>query len=258
MPRRSQPSGRPSTTSPRTSKAESKNLRKLIDALPPELAEAVFTHASWAADRTLSYERLEFLGDSVLELAIARNLFDRFPEFSEGRMAKVRSHVVSRASCAVVALELDLGERLRTAGAGLPEDEVDRLAHNRNVLAALLEAALAAVYLEHGFEAVEPAVVEAFEPRIEYALNTHVDHKTELQERLARLGRSVSYATLKVEGPPHERSFTAAALIDSEVVGTGEGRSKKDAEQAAAEQALLSLPASPAAADGAPGSAPTE
>jgi ribonuclease-3 len=258
MPRRSRPSGRPSTTSPRTNKAESKRLRKLIDELPAELAEAVFTHASWAADRTLSYERLEFLGDSVLELAIARNLFDRFPEFSEGRMAKVRSHVVSRASCAVVALELDLGDRLRAAGAGLPEDEVDRLAHNRNVLAALLEAALAAVYLEHGFEAVEPAVVEAFEPRIDYALNTHVDHKTELQERLARLGRSVSYTTLKVEGPPHDRSFTAAAIIDSDVVGTGQGRSKKDAEQAAAEQALIDLPATAAGADGAPASAPAE
>jgi ribonuclease-3 len=206
------------------------------------LAEAVFTHASWAADRTLSYERLEFLGDSVLELAVARNLFDRFPEFSEGRMAKVRSHVVSRASCAVVAAELDLGDRLRRAGAGLAEDEVDRLARNRNVLAAILEAALAAVYLEHGFEAVEPAVVAAFEPRIEYALNTYVDNKTELQERLARLGRSVSYTTLTVEGPPHDRHFTAAAVIDGEVAGTGAGRSKKDAEQAAAEQALQEIP----------------
>jgi ribonuclease-3 len=242
MPRRSRPSGRPSTTSRRTSKAESRSLRELIAELPAELAEAVFTHSSWAADRTLSYERLEFLGDSVLELAIARTLYERFPDFSEGRMAKVRSHVVSRASCAVVARELELGERLRVAGAGLDAEEVDRLARNRNVLAAILEAALAAVYLQHGFESVEPAVVGAFEPRIEYALHTHVDHKTELQERLARLGRSVSYATLKVEGPPHDRSFTAAAIIDSEVVGTGEGRSKKDAEQAAAEQALTGIP----------------
>ncbi len=242
MPRRSRPSGRPSTTSPRTSKVESRSLRELIAELPAELAEAVFTHASWAADRTLSYERLEFLGDSVLELAIARTLFERFPEFSEGRMAKVRSHVVSRASCAVVARKLELGERLRAAGAGFAEDEIDRLSENRNVLAALLEAALAAVYLEHGFEAVEPAVVAAFETQIEYALNTHVDHKTELQERLARRGSAVSYTTLKIEGPPHDRAFTAAAIIGSEVVGTGEGRSKKDAEQAAAEQALLGLP----------------
>src|SRR3954470_20331281 len=157
MPRRSRPSGRPSTTSPPTSKG--RTLRELIDALPPERAAAVFTHSSWAADRTDSYERLEFLGDSVLELAVARTLYDRFPEFSEGRMAKVRSHVVSRAavaaaggapaSCAVVARELALGERLREQE-GLPVEEVERLSRNRNVLAALLEAAIAAVYLEHG------------------------------------------------------------------------------------------------------------
>jgi ribonuclease III len=235
MPRRSRPSGRPSTTSQRTSKDAS--LRALIDALPPERAAAVFTHSSWAADRTASYERLEFLGDSVLELAVARTLYERFPEFNEGRMAKVRSHVVSRASCAVVARELELGERLREQE-GLPVEEVERLSQNRNVLAALLEAAIAAVYLEHGFEHVAPAVVAAFEPRIEYALTSHVDHKTELQETLARLGRSVSYTVLDVQGPPHDRSFTAAAIIDGHVAGTGVGRSKKDAEQSAAQEAL--------------------
>jgi len=94
-------------------------------------------------------------------------------------------------------------------------------------------------------EAIEPSIVAAFEPRIEYALTSHVDHKTELQEQLARTGRSVFYTTLKVEGPPHDRSFTAAAVIGDEVVGTGVGRSKKDAEQQAAKQALdaLGIPA---------------
>ena len=251
MPRRSRPSGRPSTTSPRISKA--RTLRELIDGLPAEHAAAVFTHSSWAADRTQSYERLEFLGDSVLELAIARTLYDRFPEFSEGRMAKVRSHVVSRASCAVLSRELGLGERMRADAVGSQADELERLSRNRNVLAALLEAAIAAVYLVHGFEAVEPAIVEAFEPRIEYALTTHVDHKTELQEQLARLGRSVNYTVLDVQGPPHDRSFTAAAMVDGKVAGTGSGRSKKDAEQAAAQEAL----ASAAADGGAPESAPT-
>src|SRR3954469_20204711 len=238
MPRRSRPSGRPSTTSPPTSNG--RTLRELIDALPPERAASVFTHSSWAADRTASYERLEFLGDSVLELAVARTLYDRFPEFSEGRMAKVRSHVVSRASCAVVARELQLGERLRAEATG-PQDEVDRLARNRNVLAALLEAAIAAVYLEHGFEETEGAIVEAFAPRIEYALNSHVDHKTELQEQLARTGRTVTYTTVNVEGPPHDRSFTAAPTIGEGIVGTGVGRSKKDAEQQAAREALAAL-----------------
>jgi ribonuclease-3 len=250
MPRRSRPSGRPSTTSPRINKV--RTLRELIDELPGERAAAVFTHSSWAADRTASYERLEFLGDSVLELAIARTLYDRFPDFSEGRMAKVRSHVVSRASCAVLSRELGLGERMRKDAVGLQVDEVDRLSHNRNVLAALLEAAIAAVYLEHGFELVEPAIVEAFEPRIEYALTTHVDHKTELQEQLARLGRSVTYTVLDVQGPPHDRSFTAAAIIEGEVAGTGSGRSKKDAEQAAAQEALITAKGD----DEAPASAP--
>jgi ribonuclease-3 len=250
MPRRSQPSGRPSTTSPRINKA--RTLRELIDGLPAERAAAVFTHSSWAADRTDSYERLEFLGDSVLELAIARMLYDRFPDFSEGRMAKVRSHVVSRASCAVLSRELGLGERMRTDAVGLQAEEVERLSRNRNVLAALLEAAIAAVYLEHGFEFVEPAIVEAFEPRIEYALTTHVDHKTELQEQLARLGRSVTYTVLDMQGPPHDRSFTAAAIIDGAVAGTGTGRSKKDAEQAAAQEALITATGD----DEAPASAP--
>jgi ribonuclease III len=227
----------------------------LIEALPPERAGAVFTHSSWAANRTASYERLEFLGDSVLELSVARTLFDSFPHFSEGRMAKVRSHVVSRASCAVVARELGLGERLLAEATGPPE-EVERLARNRNVLAALLEAAIAAVYLEHGFETTEAAIVEAFTPRIEYALNSHVDHKTELQEQLARSGRAVSYTTLKVEGPPHDRSFTAAAVIGDEILGTGVGRSKKDAEQQAAREALVAV--SGAAGGAGPASPATE
>jgi ribonuclease-3 len=174
----------------------------------------------------------------VLELAIARTLYDRFPEFNEGRMAKIRSHVVSRASCAVLSRELQLGDRFAEGAANLPDGEVERLAQNRNVLAALLEAALAALYLEHGFEAIEPAIVAAFESRIDYALNTHVDHKTELQERLARTGRSVNYVVLAAEGPAHERSFTAAAMVDGEEAGRGTGSSKKDAEQAAAQQAL--------------------
>jgi ribonuclease-3 len=199
----------------------------------------VFTHSSWAPDRASSYERLEFLGDSVLELAIARALYDRYPDFSEGRLAKIRSHVVSRASCAVVARELGLGELLAERGAELvPGDELERLSRNRNVLAALLEASLAAVYLEHGFESIEASVVAAFEGRVAYALTSYVDHKTELQEELARRGRQVSYSVLDVKGPPHDRTFTCAAVIDGEEAGVGTGRSKKAAEQDAARQAL--------------------
>ncbi len=102
----------------------------------------------------------------------------------------------------------------------------------------LVEAALGALYLEHGFDAIRAAVLAAFAERIEYALTTYVDYKTELQEELARRARSVSYAVVEVEGPPHERTFTCAAVVDGEESGTGRGPSKKAAEQAAARQAL--------------------
>ena len=201
----------------------------------------MYTHASWALDRSQSYERLEFLGDSVLELAIARELYERYPDFSEGRLAKIRSHVVSRASCAVVARQLQLGDQLAERGADIPDEELHRLAHNRNVLAALLEAALAALFLEHGFEPVERPIVAAFSGRIEYAITSHVDYKTELQEALARRGQSVNYSVLEVEGPPHDRRFRCAAVIDGEQRGVGTGASKKAAEQEAARQALAAL-----------------
>ena len=214
---------------------------RLIDALPPERRDHVFTHTSWAPDRASSYERLEFLGDSVLELAIARVLYDRFPDSSEGRLAKIRAHVVSRQSCAAVARELELGRYLIDQAQDVPEAELERISLSRNVLAALLEAAIAAVYLEHGFEQVEAAVVEAFDARIEYARSGHVDNKTELQEALARSGNQVQYIVLDVEGPPHDRRFVCSATIAGEQVGIGRGSTKKAAEQEAARQALEAM-----------------
>jgi ribonuclease-3 len=175
----------------------------------------------------------------VLELAVARALYERYPDLAEGKLAKIRSHVVSRASCAVVSRELGLGQRLVEKGEGIvPDEELGRLSRNRNVLAALLEAALAALFLQHGFEPIEKAIVAAFGGRIEYAATTHVDYKTELQEQLAALGRQVSYSVLDVEGPPHDRKFTSAAVIDGDQLGVGMGSSKKAAEQEAAKQAL--------------------
>jgi ribonuclease III len=240
MPKRSRPSGKLSTTSAPTSNSN-QSLADLIAALPAERAASAFTHTSWADERSASYERLEFLGDSVLELALAHELYNRFPHFSEGQMAKVRSHVVSRASCALVARELGLGDRLIETAAELAGGELTRLAANRNVLAAVLEAALAALYLEHGFEAIAPAIVAAFDSRIDYALTNQVDFKTELQETLARSGRSVNYVLLNAEGPPHNRLFTSAAIIDGEEAGVGRGSSKKAAEQNAAKEALARL-----------------
>jgi len=213
----------------------------LIAELPAASRRQVFTHPSWAAERGDSYERLEFLGDSVLELAVARALYDAYPDFSEGELARLRAHIVSRQSCAVVANDLRLQDLLVEHARDVSEDEVKRLAKNRNVRAALLEAALAALFVQHGFEAIEPAIVAAFRGRIEYAATSHVDHKTELQEELARQGRQVTYNVLQADGPPHERVFTVAALVEGERLGVGSGRSKKDAEQGAAQEALAAI-----------------
>jgi ribonuclease III len=196
----------------------------------------VFRHPSLTEDRADSYERLEFLGDSVLGFIVARALYEQYPEFSEGQLSKIRAHVVSRRSCAVVARELGLGERLQEQG-----DISEDLLKSSNVLAALMESVLAALYLEYGLDAIAPAVVAAFAGRTEQALTVPVDHKTALQEELAKQGRRVEYVTLGVDGPPHSRTFTCAAVIDGEQLGTGRGTTKKAAEQQAAKEALRRL-----------------
>jgi ribonuclease-3 len=187
-------------------------------------------------DRNDSYERLEFLGDSVLGFIIARALYEQYPDYSEGQLSKIRAHVVSRRSCAVVARELGLGERLAQQG-----DISQDLLRSSNVLAALMESVLAALYLRYGLDPISDAVVGAFAGRTEQARTVPVDHKTSLQEELAKQGRRVEYATLGVEGPPHNRTFTCAAVIDGEQLGMGRGTTKKAAEQQAAKQALERL-----------------
>jgi ribonuclease-3 len=215
-------------------------LRALVSTLPPELARRAFTHASWTEDRAESYERLEFLGDGVLGLAVAEELCRLYPDVEEGRLAKLRAHVVSRRSCAVVARVLDLGapfelERERQHG------ERAGLDTNRNVLAALVEAVIGAAFVAYGYERTAAAVVGAFRERITYASETFVDHKTELQEQGARQGRSVSYELMESTGPPHRRKFTTVALLDGVAYGTGSGPSKKMSEQSAAREALARI-----------------
>ena len=147
----------------------------------------VFTHTSWAAERGDSYERLEFLGDSVLSLCITTELYRRFPDFAEGRLARLRAYIVSRATCARVAAKLGLGKLLcEQAGLGKEAGDALQLQSNQNVLADLTEALIGAVYVTFGYEAVRPAVVEVFEEHIRYAESSYIDHKTELQEHLAR------------------------------------------------------------------------
>ena len=180
----------------------------------------------------------------MLELAVATALYERYPDFPEGPLTKARAHVVSRATCSVVGEALGLGDRLLAhAPAGLEED-ARRLAATPSVVGAVLEAALGALFLEHGFAAIEGAIVGAFSEHIETAISSRVDPKSDLQELLARSGRRVTYAQLSAEGPAHDRYFTCAAVVDGEELGRGEGRTKKEAEQEAAREALAKIEAS--------------
>ena len=175
-------------------------LLSLAQQLDQVTLRQVFTHTSWAPDRVHSYERLEFLGDSVLSLCITTELYRRFPDFAEGHLARLRAYIVSRATCSRVATKLGLGKLLRQyAGAGAEGDDAAQLQSNQNVLADLTESLIGAVYLTFGFEAVRPAVVEVFEEHILYAENSYIDHKTELQEFLARTGQSVAYKVLGLQ-----------------------------------------------------------
>jgi ribonuclease III len=147
-------------------------------------------------------------------------------------------------TCAAVGAALGLGERLvARAPVGL-EDDAKRLGATPSVVGAVLEAALGALFLEHGFAAVEPAVVDAFSEHIETAVSSRVDPKSDLQELLARTGRRVMYTELSADGPAHDRRFTCAAVVDGEEFGRGEGRTKKEAEQEAASEAIAKVEAS--------------
>ncbi len=221
--------------------APTSKLRALIDGLPAGVREAVFTHSSWLPERSRSYERLEFLGDGVLGLAIAHHLFRRLPDQAEGELARVRAHVVSRESCAAVADDLGLAGDLAARAAALGATDAGAVMESQAVRAALVEAAIGGCYIEHGFELVADAVVEAFSGRVDYALVEHVDYKTVLQEALARLDRSVTYVVAETSGPPHQRAYTSVAMVGGHELGRGSGSSKKASEQRAAREALEAL-----------------
>jgi ribonuclease III len=215
-------------------------LRELLDALPPDLARNVFTHASWTPRRAESYERLAFLGDSVLSLAITSHIFPLLDpgRFGAGELTKIRAQTVSGRSCRAVAERLGVPERLAAAAPPSSVAGVPNLVSTERVLASITEAVIGACYLEFGYERVATVVVDAFTAELAEALEHPVDFKSALQERLARRGSLVSYEVVRESGPPHDRTFTIAARIGDDEVGRGVGRSKKDAEQAAAQEAL--------------------
>jgi ribonuclease-3 len=217
-------------------------LAELFEDAPEELRRRALSHSSWVEKRIDSYGRLAFLGDSVLGLSVAADLFSEFPEADIGELTKILNQAVSGRVCADIARELGLPDRLaETApddGDGLP---VATLLASERTLASVCEAVIGACYLAHGFEKTSAAVVQTFAEEIEQATRRRLDFKSELQERLAREGTTVVYEVSDEEGPPHDRRFEVRATVSGDEIGSGSGRSKKEAEQAAAQRALRKL-----------------
>ncbi len=202
------------------------------------MARQAFTHASWVEERTDSYERLAFLGDVVLSLAISDHIYPRFPTWGAGRLTKLRAQAVSRQACAEVARELGVPERLQTMAPDGVGKNAAVLVGSDRILASVCEAIIGAAYLAFGIERVAPAVVDAFAQQVEDALEHPVDYKSLLQESLARRSELVGYRIVEASGPAHDRDFVAVAEVAGEQIGRGSGKTKKAAEQEAASQAL--------------------
>jgi ribonuclease III len=225
---------------PRRSSTES--LEELLAELPEDMRRQAFTHASWVEHRSESYERLAFLGDVVLSLAVSTHLYPRFERHGAGRLTKVRAQAVSGPSCARVARGLGVpGELQAAAPGGTTGRSAELLLGSERVLASICEAIIGAAYLAFGFERTCTATVASFLDEIEEALEHPVDYKSVLQERLARRAEIVTYRTVSEEGPAHDRSFIAVAEVEGEELGRGEGKTKKSAEQEAALHALDAL-----------------
>jgi ribonuclease-3 len=214
-------------------------LAELIAELPSELRDHALTHATWTAERTESYERLAYLGDSVLALAVASDLVRRFPSIDAGGLTKIHNQAVSGVSCTEVGRVLGVPALLTEAE---PASELaipaEVLLGGARALPEVTEALIGACFLAFGYERAAPAVVAAFEPQIEAAESSPVDSKSALQELLAQRGARVTYEVIAETGPPHQRTFEVAAVVDSDRFGVGRGRSKKAAEQEAADEAL--------------------
>jgi len=220
-----------------------KLLGALLDELDENLERQVFTHASWSERSSDSYERLAFLGDSVLALAVTTHLYPRLEaeRFGAGRLTKIRAQAVSGPSCRRVAERLGVPARLRAAAPKEVRENAAALVETERVLASVIEAVIGACYLHVGYERTAEAVVEAFQLEIEEALEHPVDFKSALQELLARRGVKVRYEVVGESGPPHERKFAVVATVEERELGRGDGRSKKHAEQEAARKAVEEL-----------------
>ena len=206
-------------------------------ALEPGLLERALTHRSYAYEHggLPTNERLEFLGDSVLGVIVTDALYRTHPDLPEGQLAKLRASVVNTRALAGVARSLELGKWLRL-GKG---EEVTGGRDKASILADTMEAIIAAVYLDRGLDAASVMVRRLFDPLMLAATEegAALDWKTSLQELTAAKGLGVPEYVVGESGPDHQKAFTAAAVVQGAVHGEGAGRSKKEAEQQAAEAA---------------------
>ena len=205
----------------------------------PTLLKTALTHSSFANQfKDAEYnERLEFLGDAVLQLCITEHLFNNFKNKSEGELTKIRSLIVCENSLYEIAKKLHLGEYIRMSKG----EELTGGRERISIQADAVEAVIAAVYLDKGIGFVRDFILLHFEEIIKKAINNEIvlDFKTKLQEFLQKDGEvSIHYELTKYEGPPHRRKFYTNVVIDSSIMGEGCGYSKKEAEQNAAEAAV--------------------
>jgi len=207
----------------------------------PGLLIEALTHRSWCAehDGSPSNERLEFLGDAVLGLVVAEHLYAADRSMPEGGLAMARAAVVSTEALSKVAAGVQLGEAIRL---GKGEDATGGRS-KRSILADTMEAVIGAVFLDAGLDAARAVILPLLEDRLAGAVADpgEADHKTRLQEASARRYGQVPRYEVSGTGPDHERLFTAIVRISGQERGRGEGRSKKEAEQAAAQEAFRSI-----------------
>lgn len=220
------------------------DLAGLIAGLPDELKGPALTHSSWTAERTGSYERLALLGDSVLGLSVADELYRSLPDLNAGALTKILNQTVSGTSCAEIGRELGIPEMLLEADPASSDGKqtpARLLLEGERPLPEITEALIGACYLHYGFGQTSAAVIRAFRPRIALVQENQTDFKSALQEEAARLGETVIYEVINANGPAHQRVYEVAVIYREEEIGRGEGRSKKAAGQAAAEVALRNL-----------------
>ena len=206
-----------------------------------ELLELAFTHRSFAYENGLTEtnERLEFLGDSVLGLVVTEELYKKYPDLDESRLSPLRSGIVNMRALADIARSLELGLYMRI-GKG---EEVTGGRDKNSLLADSLEALIGAIYLSHGFEASQKIVGDLISQTMENAKDkgAGLDGKTALQELAAARKISPPEYQITESGPDHDKTFVAIAIVGGDAIATGEGKSKREAEQIAARLAYEKL-----------------